>query len=71
MIVPEGWVQLTCDWIGTSYSPGEVQFWLEQQAWQDLEVILLDQGQVPAGKHVVNARLIMADEGYTLWALFE
>lgn len=68
---PEGWVDLLADWIGPSISPEEVMRSLEQQSWEDLERFLAPREEVPAGKHVVDARLLGTSTGYRLWVLFE
>ena len=71
MIVPPPWVEVSNHWIVVVHTPEVVTFWISQEAWADLEVVLQDQGDVPAGKHVVDARLFQVDGGYRLWALFE
>ncbi len=71
MVVPVNWTEVTTDWIVVSTTPEEVQFWLAQEAWEDIENIFAPRGEVPPGKHVVNARMIQIENGYRMWVLFE
>lgn len=68
MVIPPPWVEVSNEWILT---PGEVLFWLEQADWISLEAVMLERGELPAGTHVVNARMFQVDGGYRLWVLFE
>lgn len=70
MIIPPGWVEVPAEWVGVTNSLEEIQFWIVQEAWEDLEPILSEQGAVPVGQHLLNARLIQTDTGFRMWAMF-
>lgn len=70
VVVPEGWVEVTADWIGANYSVEEVQYMISTESWTDLEPILQHRGELPEGKHVIGATLVLMSDGYHLWVNF-
>lgn len=67
MVVPAGWTELPADWI----NPDEMYFSIQTESWQDIENILFGRGELPQGKHVVNARFFELTDIRKFWVLFE
>ena len=72
MIVPDGWTEPTdieALLNNGGANPEEVSFWISQEAWGDIETMMTNAVALPAGMHVLNAKIFRTDSGYRFWVL--
>ena len=70
VVVPVGWEEVPSGWIGESNSIEEVNYMISQEAWGDIEAVLITASAVPEGKHILGAKLVTLQDGHHLWVIF-
>jgi hypothetical protein len=73
LVVPSGWMEYESvnDLINTGVVPPDLLMSnIAQEAWGDIDVMLLNASLLPDGFATAQARLIQTDSGYRFWVRY-